>query len=522
MRWPRGASGGSPSHDRRPFTSASDVRHAQAVLRCRGGEHLAGAAEPPLRRGGACRAVERARTDPLPAGPGRARGEAIRHSEAPDDAGEPAPGPPHHHGGRSAGHARRPGAAALEARRAAPAHQRPARRDELRRAAARGAALRRHVRGDVPGAAGRAAGDHRSRIGRLPRRGSPARAEPERRGAVRARDPSAQARAEPGLRAAAQPRPGPSPDGAHGGGDLRMGRDEGTDVMNRNGNGNGNGHGNGHGATNGNGHGATNGNGHGHGALHGDSAPHGNGNGNGANGRAHRKRGLMEAVRPLLLRRWAGPVLVVGGGGYIGTHVVEQLLAEGWRVRVLDRLLFGKAPLQDFFGNPRFELVEGDATDILKLIEAMQGASAVVHLAGLVGDPACAVDESFTRHANVFATRLIKKAAQSLGVRRFVFASSCSVYGINPAEVSETSEVNPVSLYARTKVESERELLLDANEDFCVTTLRFATVFGHSRRPRFDLVANLFTAQAVNDGRITLMGPGQWRPFVHVRDLARV
>src|SRR5438876_66724 len=134
---------------------------------------------------------------------------------------------------------------------------------------------------------------------------------------------------------------------------------------------------------------------------------------------------------------------------------------------------------------------------------------------------ASAVDKSFTRHANVFATRLIKKAAQSLDVRRFVFASSCSVYGINPAEVNETSEVNPVSVYARTKVESERELLLDADEDFCLTTLRFATVFGHSRRPRFDLVANLFTAQAVIDGRITLMGPSQWRPFVHVRDLAR-
>src|SRR5437870_4267019 len=185
------------------------------------------------------------------------------------------------------------------------------------------------------------------------------------------------------------------------------------------------------------------------------------------------------------------------------------------------RTTTGKAPLQDFFGNPRFELVEGDATDVVKLIEAMHGASAVVHLAGLVGDPACAVDKSFTRHANVFATRLIKKAAQSLDVRRFVFASSCSVYGINPAEVNETSEVNPVSLYARTKVESERALLLDADDDFCVTTLRFATVFGHSRRPRFDLVANLFTAQAVNDGRITLMGPSQWRPFVHVRDLAR-
>src|SRR5437867_2139714 len=497
MRSPRGASGGSPSHDSGPVSSASDVRHAQAVSRCRGGEHLARAPEPPLRRGGARRPVEQPRADPLSAGPGRARGQAVRHPEIPYNAGEPAPGSPPHDGGRSAGHARRPGAAALEARRAAPAHQRPARRDELRRAAARGAALRRHVRGDVPGAAGRAAGDHRSRIGCLPRRGSPARAEPERRGAVRARDPSAQARAEPGLRAAAQPRPGPSPDGAHGGGDLRMGRDERADVMKRNGNGNG------HGATNGNGRGATNGNGH------------------GANGRPRRKRGLMEAVRPPFLRHRVGPVLVVGGGGYIGTHVVEQLLAQGRRVRVLDPLMFGWEPVQDFLANPRFELVEGDATDVVKLIEAMHGASAVVHLAGLVGDPACGVDESFTRHANVFATHLIKKAVPLLGVRRLVFASSCSVYGINSAEVNETSEVNPVSLYARTKVESERELLLGPDGDCCVTVLRFATVFGHSRRPRFDLVANLFTAQAVNDGRITLMGPSQWRPFVHVRDLAR-
>src|SRR5438445_9007559 len=489
MRSRRRASGGSPSHDRRPVSSARHVRHAQAVSRCRRGELLARAPEPPLRRGGAGRPVERARADPLPAGPGRARGQAIRHSEAPDDAGEPAPGPPHHHRGRSAGDARRPGAAALEARRAAPAQQRPARRDELRRAAARGAALRRHVRGDLPGAAGRAPGDHRSRLGRLPRRGGPAGAEPERRGAVRTRDPSAQARAEPGLRAAAQPRPGPPSDGAHGGGDPRMGHDERADVMNR--------HGNGHGVTN------------------------GNGNGHGANGRPRRKRGLMEAVRPPFVRHRVGPVLVVGGGGYIGTHVVEQLLAQGRRVRVLDPLMFGWEPVQDFLANPRFELVEGDATDVVKLIEAMHGASAVVHLAGLVGDPACGVDESFTRHANVFATHLIKKAVPLLGVRRLVFASSCSVYGINSAEVNETSEVNPVSLYARTKVESERELLLGPDGDCCVTVLRFATVFGHSRRPRFDLVANLFTAQAVNDGRITLMGPSQWRPFVHVRDLAR-
>ena len=219
--------------------------------------------------------------------------------------------------------------------------------------------------------------------------------------------------------------------------------------------------------------------------------------------------------------RGRGPVLVVGGAGYIGTHVIEQLLAADYSVRVLDRLLYGRGPLADFFSNPRFELIDGDATDIVKLVEAMSGASAVIHLAGLVGDPACAVDESFTRHTNVITTRMVKEVATSMGVSRFIFASSCSVYGSTDKEVNETSDLNPVSLYARTKIDSERELLLSQSDTFLPTILRFATVFGHSRRPRFDLVANLFTAQAMTDGKITLKGEQQWRPFIHVRDLAR-
>ncbi len=144
-----------------------------------------------------------------------------------------------------------------------------------------------------------------------------------------------------------------------------------------------------------------------------------------------------------------------------------------------------------------------------------------MHLAGLVGDPACAVDEAFTRHTNIVATRMVKQVAQSLGVSRFVFASSCSVYGVSDVEVSELDDLNPVSLYAQTKIDSERELLHGVPDGFYVTVLRFATVFGHSFRPRFDLVANLFTAQAMHNGRITVVGADQWRPFVHVRDLAR-
>jgi nucleoside-diphosphate-sugar epimerase len=216
-----------------------------------------------------------------------------------------------------------------------------------------------------------------------------------------------------------------------------------------------------------------------------------------------------------------GPVLVIGGAGYIGSHTVELLLKAGREVRVLDCLMYGDSSLEPFRDNTKFSLIEGDATDIAKLTLAVQGCSAVVHLAGLVGDPACAVNPEFTRHTNIIATRMARQVAQSMGVRRFVFASSCSVYGLSDKEVTETGPLNPVSLYAETKIDSERELLLNVPDDFFVTVLRFATVFGHSARPRFDLVGNLFAAQAINDGRITVIGPEQWRPFIHVRDLAR-
>lgn len=216
-----------------------------------------------------------------------------------------------------------------------------------------------------------------------------------------------------------------------------------------------------------------------------------------------------------------GPVLVVGGAGFIGTHVVDQILKSGRSVRVLDSLMYGTEPISEFIGKSNFEIMKGDATDIVKLLSALDGVSAVIHLGGLVGDPACSVDERFTSQSNVVATRMLKDAARTLGVPRFIFASSCSVYGSVSKQVDETSKLNPVSFYARTKIDSEKELLNSPAQDFHVTVLRFATVFGHSRRPRFDLVANLFTAQAMIEGGINVVGPNQWRPFVHVKDLAK-
>lgn len=216
-----------------------------------------------------------------------------------------------------------------------------------------------------------------------------------------------------------------------------------------------------------------------------------------------------------------GPVLIIGGAGYIGTHLIQVLLERGERVVVLDRLMYGPGPIEKFIANSNFSFLNGDTTDISMLTTSMRGVSAVVHLAGLVGDPACAVDENFTRHTNIVATRMVKQVAESMGVHRLIFASSCSVYGVTDHEIDETGELNPVSLYARTKIDSEHELLKTVSDDFIVTILRFATVFGDSLRPRFDLVANLFTAQAMNGEDLTVMGPSQWRPFIHVHDLAR-
>jgi nucleoside-diphosphate-sugar epimerase len=215
------------------------------------------------------------------------------------------------------------------------------------------------------------------------------------------------------------------------------------------------------------------------------------------------------------------PVLIVGGAGYIGSHLVEQFLAAGHKVRVLDSFNYGRESLKAFEKNPNLEIQVGDVTNIFDITRALQDVGGVIHLAGIVGDPACALDEKLTKHVNIVSTRILKDAVKAVGVQRFIFASSCSVYGSNEATVSELSELNPVSLYAKTKIGSETELLADPDDNFHPIILRFATVFGHSRRMRFDLVVNLFTAQALQNGQLTVSGSDQWRPFIHVSDVAR-
>lgn len=188
---------------------------------------------------------------------------------------------------------------------------------------------------------------------------------------------------------------------------------------------------------------------------------------------------------------------------------------------MVDTFRYGKRVFAELADHPSFELMQGDVSDIYKLTLAMQRVSSVIHLAGIVGDPTCAVDPTVTRHVNIISTRILKESAKASAVKRFIFASSCSVYSSSLKEVNESSKLNPVSLYAQTKIDSEKELLQDTHDNFHPVILRFATVFGHSRKPRFDFVANLFVSQAYLDGKITLTRGELWRPFIHVNDVAR-
>jgi nucleoside-diphosphate-sugar epimerase len=213
-------------------------------------------------------------------------------------------------------------------------------------------------------------------------------------------------------------------------------------------------------------------------------------------------------------------VLVIGGAGYVGSGLVEKLLNSGFRVSVLDAMHFGDEPLSRVAGHPNLTLIREDFRHIEVLTRSMNGVGSVIHLGGLVGDPACAVDPELTVDVNVTATKLVGEIAKARGVRRFIFASSCSVYGSCDEIVDEDSRFNPQSLYARSKVASEVVLRSLNCSDFAVTCLRFATIYGISGRTRFDLVVNLLCAKAVREGIITVFGPDQWRPFVHVDDVA--
>jgi nucleoside-diphosphate-sugar epimerase len=218
-------------------------------------------------------------------------------------------------------------------------------------------------------------------------------------------------------------------------------------------------------------------------------------------------------------------ILVTGGAGYIGSTLIPMLLTGGHEVRALDNLMHNGHALLGVWSHPSFEFRKGSICDRQAVRDALNGVGAVVHLAAIVGDPACARDPKLAREVNRDGSLTLVEESQEAGVQRFVFASTCSNYGkmADPElYVDETSELRPISLYAETKVEIER-LLLDSNQTngMCATALRLATVFGVSPRMRFDLTVNEFTLEMITKQRLTVFGEQFWRPYIHVLDVAR-
>jgi nucleoside-diphosphate-sugar epimerase len=216
-------------------------------------------------------------------------------------------------------------------------------------------------------------------------------------------------------------------------------------------------------------------------------------------------------------------VLVTGGAGYIGSTLVPKLLKAGHEVRVLDSLLFGGESLLGVYPDPGFEFVRGDVRDSDALRAALDKVDAVIHLAALVGDPACGQDPEATRAINRQATCDLVDLSKEREVSRFILASTCSNYGISDTSVfaDEEAPLNPVSLYAETKVAAEEYVVRASSDALCTTVLRLATVFGLSPRMRFDLLINEFVRDAVMDKQLLIYGSHSWRPFLHVHDAAK-
>ncbi len=216
-------------------------------------------------------------------------------------------------------------------------------------------------------------------------------------------------------------------------------------------------------------------------------------------------------------------IAVTGGAGYIGALAVRELRAGGHDVRALDVLLHGQDDVAELVEQEGAELIRADVRDAEARGQLLEDVDAVVHLAAIVGDPACAVDPERSNEVNVGASRALVGDARAAGVERFLFASTCSNYGrmTDPTvPIDENGELAPVSLYAEQKVAVERELLEGAN-GLAATCLRFATVYGAAPRMRFDLTVNEFSRDLWAGRALEVFGEQFWRPYVHVADAAR-
>jgi len=213
-------------------------------------------------------------------------------------------------------------------------------------------------------------------------------------------------------------------------------------------------------------------------------------------------------------------VLVTGGAGYVGAVLVPRLLEKGCHVRVLDLYIYGEGALDAVRAHPRLEQIKGDLRDQALVRTAVRGCEAVIHLACISNDPSVELDPHLSQSVNFEAFGPLVRMGKESGIRRFIHASSSSVYGVSDApEVTEDHPLVPLSLYNKYKAMCEPVLLEQQSSDFVPVIIRPATLCGYSPRQRLDLTVNILTNHAVNTGRITVFGGAQMRPNLHLHDM---
>ena len=210
-------------------------------------------------------------------------------------------------------------------------------------------------------------------------------------------------------------------------------------------------------------------------------------------------------------------VLVTGGAGYKGCILVPKLLAAGYTVTVYDLMLFGSEGLPS---HPNLKVVTGDIRDTSLLAKSLEGVQSVIHMACISNDPSFDLDPALSRTINFECFEPMVQASKAAGVRRFIYASTSSVYGVSEApDVTEDHPFVPLTDYNKYKGLCEPILLKYQSPEFTTVIIRPATVCGYSPRMRFDLTVNILTSHAVNKGLITVFGGTQKRPNVHIEDI---
>jgi nucleoside-diphosphate-sugar epimerase len=213
-------------------------------------------------------------------------------------------------------------------------------------------------------------------------------------------------------------------------------------------------------------------------------------------------------------------VLVTGGAGYVGSVLIPHLLSKGYDVTIYDICFFGTEHLP---AHPNLHLVQGDIRDTAKLAKSFEAIDVVLHLACISNDPSFELDEGLSKSINYDCFESMVIAAKKAGVKRFVYCSSSSVYGVSDQpDVTEEHPLVPVSLYNKFKGMCEPLLFKHQSPDFTCVTIRPATVCGYGPRLRLDLSVNILTNLAVNKGTITVFGGKQLRPNLHIKDMVDV